>query len=82
MTVVGPGGAGKTRLAVEVAADTVGSFDDGVWFVDLAAITDPELVAVSVASVMGVRPEPGRPSLDTLAEYAGDPSLPARPRHL
>ena len=46
-------------------------FSDGVWFVDLAAVAEPELVAVSVAEMMGVRPEPGRPILETLAEYAG-----------
>jgi predicted ATPase/class 3 adenylate cyclase len=71
VTVVGPGGAGKTRLALEVAAETVDRFGDGVWFVDLAPVTDPYLVAVTVADVMGVRPEPGRPVLETVAEYAG-----------
>ncbi len=71
VSVVGAGGAGKTRLALEIASSVVGRFDDGVWFLDLAAVSDPELVAVSVAEVMGVRPEPGRPILETLAEYAG-----------
>jgi predicted ATPase/class 3 adenylate cyclase len=71
VSVVGPGGAGKTRLALQVATDVVHRYDDGVWFVDVAAVSDPELVAVSVAEVMGVRPEPGRPILETLAEYAG-----------
>ena len=69
-TVVGAGGAGKTRLAVEVARDLVGGYPDGVWFVDLAAVTDPGLVAFEIAAVLGLRPEPGRPVLDTLAEYA------------
>lgn len=71
VTVVGAGGAGKTRLALEVAGGVVESFADGVWFVDLAAVTDPYLVAMSVAEVLGVRPEPGRPILDTVTEYAG-----------
>ncbi len=71
VTVVGPGGSGKTRLALHVAADVVSRFGDGVWFVDMAAVSDPELVGVSVAEVMGVRPEPGRPVLESLAEYAG-----------
>jgi predicted ATPase/class 3 adenylate cyclase len=75
ITVVGPGGAGKTRLALEVAGEAVPAFGDGVWFVDLAAITDPYLVAVAVAEVMGVRPEPGRPILETLSEYAGTRNL-------
>lgn len=71
VTVAGPGGAGKTRLAVTVADDQVEAYRDGVWFLDLATITDPGLVAVTLASTLGLRPEPGRPILDTLAEYLG-----------
>ncbi len=74
-TVVGAGGAGKTRLAIEVARDLVGSHPDGVWFADLAAVTDPGLVAFEIAAVLGLRPEPGRPVLDTLAEYAATRTL-------
>ena len=73
VTVVGPGGAGKTRLALEVAGDAVAPYADGVWLVDLAAVTDPYLVAVSVAEVLGVRPEPGRPILETIADYVAGP---------
>ncbi len=75
ITVVGPGGAGKTRLALEVAGEAVPTFDDGVWFVDLATVTDPYLVGVAVAEVIGVRPEPGRPIVETLAEYAATRKL-------
>ncbi|MEU4780839.1 adenylate/guanylate cyclase domain-containing protein [Micromonospora sp. NPDC023633] len=70
VTVLGAGGAGKTRLAVELAVDLVESHPDGVWFVDVAAVTDPGLVAFEVAAVLGLRPEPGRPMVDTLVEYA------------
>jgi predicted ATPase/class 3 adenylate cyclase len=70
VTVVGPGGAGKTRLAVEVAGERVDGYPDGVWFVDLASVTDPGLVAVTVAATLGLRPEPGRAVADTIAEYA------------
>src|SRR5262249_36567036 len=70
VTVVGAGGAGKTRLAVELAGDLVDRYPDGVWFVDLAAVSDPGLVDVSVAATMGLRPEPGRPLADTLADHA------------
>jgi predicted ATPase len=73
VTVVGAGGSGKTRLAVEVAA--AANHPDGVWFVDLASVTDPGLVAVSIAAVLGLRPEPGRPMLDTLVEYAANRRL-------
>lgn len=70
VTVLGAGGTGKTRLAVELATDLVESHPDGVWFVDVAAVTDPGLVAFAVAAVLGLRPEPGRPMIDTLVEYA------------
>jgi predicted ATPase/class 3 adenylate cyclase len=70
VTVVGAGGAGKTRLAVEVAGEQPELRPDGVWFVDLAAVTDPGLVAFAIAAVLGLRPEPGRPVVDTLVEYA------------
>ncbi|GAA4570219.1 hypothetical protein GCM10023176_28300 [Micromonospora coerulea] len=70
VTVLGAGGAGKTRLAVELACGIVESYPDGVWFVDIAAVTDPGLVAFEIAAVLGLRPEPGRPMVDTLVEYA------------
>ncbi len=75
VTVVGSGGAGKTRLAIEVAGEIVTAVTDGVWFVDLAAVSDSSLALVAVAEVLGVRPEPGRPILETLAEYVGSRSL-------
>ncbi|MER7459523.1 adenylate/guanylate cyclase domain-containing protein [Micromonospora sp. NPDC126480] len=70
VTVLGAGGTGKTRLAVELAADLVESYPDGAWFVDIATVTDPGLVAFAIAAVLGLRPEPGRPMVDTLVEYA------------
>jgi predicted ATPase/class 3 adenylate cyclase len=75
VTLTGAGGAGKTRLALQVAAGLADGAGDGVWFVDLAALADPALVAVTVAGVLGVRQEPGRPVLDTLAEAVGGRSL-------
>jgi predicted ATPase/DNA-binding CsgD family transcriptional regulator len=68
VTLTGAGGAGKTRLAVQVAAGLADAAGDGVWFADLAPLTDPDLVAVTVTDVLGVRQEPGRPALDTLVE--------------
>ncbi|NUO57479.1 MAG: adenylate/guanylate cyclase domain-containing protein [Hamadaea sp.] len=72
VTVVGSGGAGKTRLAVEVAGDLVGQFPDGVWLLDLATISDPGLVGFTLMNTLGLRPEPGKPVLDTLVEYAAN----------
>jgi predicted ATPase len=71
VTLVGPGGIGKTRLALEVAtelAEQEGGGFDGVWFVDLAPVTDPGQVPVAVAAALGVRPEGSGPVLDLLAD--------------
>jgi hypothetical protein len=67
VTVTGPGGAGKTRLAGEVAERVAGRFADGVWLAELAAVRDPALVASVVAAVLGVREQPGVPTADALA---------------
>jgi predicted ATPase/DNA-binding CsgD family transcriptional regulator len=60
VTVVGPGGVGKTRLALAVAADVAGDFADGVWFVDLVPVTDADAVGAAVAAAVGVGEQPGR----------------------
>jgi predicted ATPase/DNA-binding CsgD family transcriptional regulator len=68
LTLKGAGGCGKTRLAVEVARDLVGAYPDGVWMVDLAPLSEAELVPLAVAQAVGVREQPGRPLLETLEE--------------
>ncbi len=75
VTLTGAGGAGKTRLALQVAAGLADSARDGVWFADLAPLGNPDLVAVTVAGVLAVGLEPGRPVLDTVAEAVGGRSL-------
>ena len=75
VTLTGAGGAGKTRLGLQVAAGLADGTGDGVWFADLAPVGDPDLVAVTVADVLGVRQEPGRPVADTLVEAVGGQSL-------
>lgn len=67
VTLVGVGGAGKTRLAEEVAHRAVGRFPDGVFMVDLAPVSDPQLVAVETAFALGLRPEEAS-AADALAE--------------
>jgi predicted ATPase/DNA-binding CsgD family transcriptional regulator len=69
LTLSGPGGSGKTRLALAVASELVGSFEDGVWLVELAPLSDPDLVPQAVASVLGVSETPGTPLLETLGDY-------------
>jgi predicted ATPase len=70
VTIVGVGGAGKTRLAIETAG--TGRYPDGTWYVDPATVTD---VDVSMASALGLRPEPGRPVLDTLLDFVASRRL-------
>ena len=75
VTLTGTGGAGKTRLGLQVAAGLLDGSGDGVWFADLAPLEDPDLVAVTVANVLGIREEPGRPMIDTLVEAVGPQRL-------
>ena len=69
LTLTGSGGCGKTRLALEVAADLIDKYADGVWLVELASLSDPALVAQEVASALDVSEQPGRPLTDTLSNY-------------
>ena len=62
LTLTGTGGIGKTRLSMQIAADLLDAFTDGVWFVDLAPIGDPGLVAATIAHTLGVK-QPGRQAL-------------------
>ncbi len=66
LTVTGAGGCGKTRLVLEVAGGLIASFADGVWLVELAALSDPQLVPQAIAAALGVREQPGSSLLDTL----------------
>ena len=75
VTLSGAGGAGKTRLGLQAAAGLADETGDEVWFADLAPLGDPDLVAVTVADVLDVRQEPGRPVADTLVEAVGRRSL-------
>lgn len=68
VTLTGAGGSGKTRLAIQVA----GEFGDDVRYVDLAPITDAELVPVAVARALGLPDQPGRTRIDTAIRFMGD----------
>ena len=69
LTLVGVGGCGKTRLALRVATDLAALYPDGVWLVELASLSDPELVPQAVAEALGVREQPGRPLVESVADY-------------
>jgi len=72
VTLFGPGGIGKTRLSLQVGADALETFSDGVWFVELAAVADPLLVPQAMASVLGVKEEAGHPVSEALIKYVKD----------
>lgn len=69
LTLTGPGGTGKTRLALQLAADILEAFPNGVWLVELAPLADSTLVLQAVAATLGVREQPGRTPLDALMDY-------------
>jgi predicted ATPase/class 3 adenylate cyclase len=75
VTLTGAGGCGKTRLALEVASRKLELFADGVWFVDLAPLSDPQLVGQTVIHALGAREEPGRPVFDTLEGFVAHREL-------
>jgi predicted ATPase/class 3 adenylate cyclase len=69
VTLTGPGGTGKTRLALGVAAEEVARFRDGAFVVDLSAVTDPPVVPSKIATVLGVREDPTQEQVETLADH-------------
>jgi non-specific serine/threonine protein kinase len=75
ITMAGVGGTGKTRLAQAVAQEMLPDFSDGVFFVEMAAITNPELVASTIAQPLGVKEAVGRPILEALKEYLSDKQI-------
>ena len=69
LTFIGPGGTGKTRLSLQVAAEQLSEFKDGVWLVELAALTDPSLILQSIASVFNLRMQMGMPLQEIVFDY-------------
>jgi predicted ATPase len=75
LTLLGMGGLGKSRLSVQVAAVVMEDYPDGVWFVELASLSDPRLVPQAVATALGVREEPGGSVIEALVRYVRDKRL-------
>ena len=71
VSIVGTGGAGKTRVAIEVGSRLLDRFPDGVWFVELAPISDPAFVTHALAGALRLQESPQRPLLETLLAHLG-----------
>ena len=72
VTAVGPGGIGKTRLALSVAADLADRFADGVWYVDLVPVTDALMIAPALADALGIGERPGSSAADSVLSWLAD----------
>jgi predicted ATPase/DNA-binding winged helix-turn-helix (wHTH) protein len=75
VTLTGAGGAGKTRLAIEVASRLIDTFPDGVWLVELAALSDPRLVPQAVAQALELKEQPARTVIETLDDHLASKTL-------
>jgi predicted ATPase/DNA-binding SARP family transcriptional activator len=75
VTLMGAGGIGKSRLALQVASEVRNEYPDGVWWIELAALSDGALVPHAVASVLGIKEEPTRPIVQTLTEALRDRAI-------
>jgi len=75
LTLTGPGGAGKTRLALRVAADLVRAFPDGAWVVELANLLDPALVTQAVFNALGLRDRSAGWPVGVLTQYVAEKQL-------
>jgi len=75
LTLTGAGGTGKTRLSLQVAGEVLDTFKDGVWFVELAPIADPGLVAPAIVHALGLSEAPGKPVRETLQDYLREKDL-------
>jgi predicted ATPase/class 3 adenylate cyclase len=69
LTLIGPGGTGKTRLSLQMGGEALPDFKDGVWLVELAPVSDPNLIPQTIAAVLGLRESPGRLLMDLVIDY-------------
>jgi predicted ATPase/class 3 adenylate cyclase len=69
LTLIGPGGTGKSRLSLQLGTEVLPAFSDGVWLVELAPLADPALIVQTIAAVFGLRENPDRPQVDLVIDY-------------
>jgi predicted ATPase/class 3 adenylate cyclase/DNA-binding CsgD family transcriptional regulator len=72
VTLTGAGGAGKTRMAIQVGGQVSSDFRDGAWYVDLAPIADPDSVPITVSRALGLPDQPGRSTMDSIVKFIDD----------
>jgi predicted ATPase/class 3 adenylate cyclase len=75
VTLTGSGGTGKTRLSLQVAADLLDQFPNGIWFIELAAIANPDLIPLTILSAFKIGDQPGLTSLQLLTDYLHEKKL-------
>jgi len=75
LTLIGPGGTGKTRLSLQVGADLIDDFVNGVWFIELASVQDPGLLPQIITSIFGIKEQPGQSMEDNLIGYVKDKKI-------
>jgi len=69
LTLIGPGGTGKTRLSIQLGGELLAQFPDGIWMIELAPVSDPALITQTIAFVFGLRESPDRPLIDLIIDY-------------
>ncbi|HMR39645.1 MAG TPA: tetratricopeptide repeat protein [Ignavibacteria bacterium] len=75
LTLTGPGGTGKTRLSLQIAAEIIDYFGNGVWFVELASLIEPELLPNAIMQAIGIKEQPKQKTEDTLTDYLQDKEI-------
>jgi len=75
LTIAGTGGAGKTRFSLQIGADSIDEFDDGVWLIELAALSDPFLLPQAILDSLVIKEEPGKTPEQTLTDYLKDKEI-------
>ena len=75
VTLTGPGGCGKTRLAIQIAAKVSGEYKDGVWWVDFSPVVDPAILSQLIVQTLGMRPSPDQPMLESLIGFVSSKQM-------
>ncbi|MBK9228297.1 MAG: tetratricopeptide repeat protein [Ignavibacteria bacterium] len=75
LTLTGTGGSGKSRLSLQAGADLIDDFENGVWFVELAAVSDPEFLTAAIINALGIKEEPKKTPEETLTDHLKDKEI-------